>query len=963
MIAKGDIIHGFEVIRIRQIPDFQAELYEMRHIRTDAQLCWMKRDDENKTFGIGFKTLPEDDSGVFHIIEHTVLNGSEKYPVREPFVELLKSSMQTFLNAITFPDRTVYPVSSRNKQDFMNLISVYLDAVFNPEIYRNKNIFYQEGWHYEIRDPGEDPIYKGVVFNEMKGAFSSVDEFLITELDRILFPDNCYKYVSGGDPEKITDLTYEQFIAAHAKYYHPTNSRIFLDGDIDIDSVLAFINDEYLSKYEKEIADFTIPWQKPVQAVHTEIEYEVSENDELKDRTQIALAKVVSTCDDIKKNTAWNVLASLLTSNNESLLKKGILEKGLGQDVEMDISTGVLQPWAVLLVRNTNKEKYDEVMRTLRSAAEELISGGLDHEKIKASLNQMEFAYHEKHEPAGVIFGVKMLETWNYDHDPAQAFMCSGIYEELRNAADEGYFEELIRDFFLDDEHLCTVTAVPSKTLGKERMAKEKAKLHEKKLSWGDDVQKYIEINAQLEKWQNTPDTKEQLDTLPKLKLSEIEKMPEHYEPEERTVCGVPLLLYPDNERGIVYGSFYFSLAGVIKERIPYLSMYTGMLLNVPTVNRTVEELQEAVRRYSGTLSIAIDAYTPDLNPEVCIPVIIAGFSCLKSNLDTVLDLILEVLMESEFPKDSIQALLQQDYEELRQNAIMAGHSLASRRMNAGNTAEGVFKEYASGYTFAQFEKDFIEHYDDRIEELINECELIKEVIYSKDRLSVSFSCEEKLDSVERFIGRLHTVPAERAVVHYEQMEIGDEALEIPAGVSFALLSTPLIGEDRKYDAGMQVLSHYLTYQYLWNEVRVHGGAYGTGCSIGAMGSLAAYSYRDPDPIHSLGVFRTIVDEIRSLKDRDLDMDGYIIGTLAGASPLLTPIARIRNADTAWFRRMTYEKRCENRARILSLTKEDMIGYAEALDPILLNARIFVVGPKHFMDILRKEGVTILKSL
>ena len=961
-MKTGDILHGFEVTEVRELPDFEAVLYRMKHIRTEAQLCWMKRDDENKTFAISFKTLPEDDSGVFHIIEHTVLNGSDRYPVREPFVELLKTSMQTFLNAMTYPDRTLYPVSSRNKKDFMNLMSVYLDAVFHPQIYRNPNIFYQEGWHYEIHDPAEEPVYKGVVFNEMKGAFSSVDETVITELNRILFPDNCYKYVSGGDPACITDLSYEQFIATHAKFYHPTNARIVLDGNVDIDASLAFINDEYLSKYEKEDADFSITPQEPVKAVHYRYEYEVAPDDDTKDRTQIAMARIVSTCDNIRKNTAWNVLSSVLTANNESLLKKAVLENGLGQDVEMEVSTGVMQPWVVLLVRNTNEENYDKVMATVRNAARELAEGGLDHERIKASLNQMEFAYHEKHEPAGVIFAAKMMETWNFDGDPALPFECSGLFEELRQAADEGYFEELLKEFFLDDEHLCTVTAVPSAKVGQDRLEAETRKLQEAKQSW-EDVQFYIDRTNALELWQKTPDTKEQLDTLPKLKLSEVEKEPERFEPEERSLNGIPLLLYPDNERGIVYGTFYFSLAGVRKERLPYVSVFTGLLLNVPTKNKTVEQLQEDIRRYAGTLSIGIDAYTPDLDPEVCIPVISAGFSCLKYNLDKVLDLILEVLTESVFRKEEILPLLQQDSEELRQAAIMSGHSMGSRRLNAGNTAEGVFKEYVSGYTFARFEKDLIAEYDEKVGELINECEMISDIIFSKDRLTVSFSSEALLAGAERFISRLHTVPAERSVVHYARMEKEDAALEIPAGVSFAVLATPLCNGDRTYDAGMQVLSHYLTFQYLWNEVRVHGGAYGTGCSIGAMGSLAAYSYRDPSPLRSLQVFRSITDQIRSLKDEDFDLEGFIIGTLAGASPLQTPIAKIRSADTSWFRRMTWAKRCENRARILSLTKEDMTAYADKLEPMLKKANIFVVGPKNVIEELRREGVTILSSL
>lgn len=318
----NEVINGFEIKNITELSDVKGTLYEMQHVKTGAKLAWLDRADENKTFAIAFKTIPENDTGVFHILEHSVLNGSKKYPVREPFVELLKGSMQTFLNAMTFPDKTLYPVSSRNDKDFMNLMSVYMDAVFHPAIYTNPNIFYQEGWHYEIRHEEDTPIYKGVVLNEMKGAFSSVDETIIDELNRMLFPDNCYQYVSGGDPEHITDLSYESFIETHQKFYHPSNARVWLDGTLDINEVTKFINDEYFSQYEKEELDFSIPNQVEKEAQHHTVQYELSKDESKEHRTQIALARIVSSYDQPLKNLAWGLLSTILVSSNESELKK-----------------------------------------------------------------------------------------------------------------------------------------------------------------------------------------------------------------------------------------------------------------------------------------------------------------------------------------------------------------------------------------------------------------------------------------------------------------------------------------------------------------------------------------------------------------------------------------------------------------------------------------------------------------
>ncbi len=491
----NDVIHGFKVTNQRQMNDCGGTLYEMVHEKTGAGLCWLKRDDANMTFSVAFKTIPANDTGVFHILEHSVLNGSKKYPVREPFVELLKSSMQTFLNAMTFPDKTLYPISTRNKKDYRNLMSVYMDAVFHPAIYDNLNIFKQEGWHYEIHKEDEIPSYKGVVFNEMKGAFSSVDETVVNELNRMLFPDNCYQYVSGGDPVKIPTLTYEEFIANHQKFYHPSNARFFLDGDLDIDDTLQFINDEYLSKYEKLDVNFDIPMQKPTSACTHVYDYEIAEEDDPKDKTMAALAKIISSYDDVEQNTAWQVLNQILAGSNESPFKKAILAKELGQDVELSLYDGIQQPWAVIMVRNTTEENAEKALQVLKDTAKDLVQNGLDHEQILASLNQLQFQYLEKKEPAGIVFAMAAQNAWLYGGDPAMYLSCGDVYDTLRKKTEEGYFEALLKDFLLDDEHLSAVIAKPSKTLAKKRLDAEEAELKAAKASWGDRVKEKIKEN------------------------------------------------------------------------------------------------------------------------------------------------------------------------------------------------------------------------------------------------------------------------------------------------------------------------------------------------------------------------------------------------------------------------------------------------------------------------------------
>lgn len=960
-LETGTMIHGFRIDRIRQMPDCSGILYEMTHEKTGAQLCWLKRDEENKTFAIAFKTIPENDTGVFHILEHSVLNGSRKYPVREPFVELLKTSMQTFLNAFTYPDKTVYPVSSRNERDFMNLMSVYLDAVFHPSIYDNPNIFYQEGWHYEIRDEAEEPVYKGVVLNEMKGAFSSVDETIVNELNRMLFADNCYRFVSGGDPEYITDLSYEKFIETHQRFYHPTNARVFLDGRINIDETLAFINDEYFSQYEKENFDFTIPMQKNAEAALHRYEYEITDGEDPKDRTQIALAKIISSFDDTLKNMAWGALISVIVGNNESRLKKAVIDSGLGQDVELDIFDGIQQPWAVLTVRNTNEENYDEIRKVIRKTAKELIEEGISRDQLNAALNMMEFRYKERHEPAGLMYAQRAMETWLYDGDPGMNLTIGNLFEILHQKTEEGYYEELLKEFLLDDDHIQAVIAVPSVTLLAEKAQKEKEKLHAAKESWKEKTAEYVERNRKLDLWQQTPDTPEALATLPKLSLSDVSPLP--YVGPEQTVTevrGVPVLVYPKDPSGIVYFNLYFNLAGITKQSLPALGFYSGLLGSLATENKTLEELQEAVRRDLGALSFYLDVCSPDESREACLPMLVVACSVLAKNIDKAKDLIMEIIHETVFDKDKIFNLLKQDNESYRQSLIMNGHAAAMRRVSTRNSAEGVFREYTGGYESAVFEKDLENDYENKAEDFLNECALFSEVIFSAARLTVSMTGSDP-EFISSLIDCLNPIDAQRAVVHYPLEKPGKEAIVIPASVAYSAAGINLKDIGEEYDPCMLVLSHVMTFEYLWSAVRVQGGAYGTGFSVNTNSSIGAYSYRDPDPLNALSSFRSCGQYLR--EEIDDDISQLIIGAMAATEPLLSPSAAIRIEDTRYFRRITYESRQEARTKVLSMNADDLRAYADLIERAMKEASVCIVGSRETIEHCMSENLTELKPL
>lgn len=956
----NEVINGFEIKNITELSDVKGTLYEMQHVKTGAKLAWLDRADENKTFAIAFKTIPENDTGVFHILEHSVLNGSKKYPVREPFVELLKGSMQTFLNAMTFPDKTLYPVSSRNDKDFMNLMSVYMDAVFHPAIYTNPNIFYQEGWHYEIRHEEDTPIYKGVVLNEMKGAFSSVDETIIDELNRMLFPDNCYQYVSGGDPEHITDLSYESFIETHQKFYHPSNARVWLDGTLDINEVTKFINDEYFSQYEKEEMDFSIPNQVEREAQHHTVQYELSKDESKEHRTQIALARIVSSYDQPLKNLAWGLLSTILVSSNESELKKAIIEQDLGEDVELDIYDGIQQPWIVMCVRNTDAEKYDEVMQAIKKCAEGLIENGLDHDAILATLNQLELKYREKHEPAGVMFAQRALETWLYDGDITQGFSLNPVFKELRKKVDEGYFEELLKEFFLSD-HLSTVVAVPSYTLSQERVEKEEAKLKEAKDSWKEDVSKYIALNQTLDNWQATADTEEQLATLPKLTKEDISKDPIVYPYEVIRKYGVDVVLHPAEDSGITYLNFYFNLAGITVDHLPSLGFLASLFTNLPTKNKTVEQIQSAIRKDLGGLSFFLDAYSPTGVHDSCIPLLGISASCLKENTEKAIDLMLEIAKETVFDPEKILPLLKQDNESFRQGLLANGQSIAMRRCAAHNSAEGVFREYVGGYESGIYEKNLEKNFEKEIDTFIQECELYQEVLFSKARCTASITGEDQLSFVEKFVDGLYNVDAQPAKMHYPLLKDKKEFIQITGGVSYSAINQNIEETGGKYSPKLNVLSHLLTYDYLWNEVRVKGGAYGTGFAVNQNGNIGAYSYRDPDVTNAINAYKHVYERVASLAASNEDLTQMIIGTIASSEPLLSPLSKVRVADRFYFTNVTYEDRKNNRKAIIETTGEELSTYADVFKKALDEGCICVVGNEETYTKL--EGYTKLETI
>ena len=592
-MKANDIIHGFSVTRTAPAPDCGSELIEMQHIKTGARLVWLKNSGENKLFSVAFKTPPTDDTGIFHILEHSVLGGSEKYPVKEPFLELMKGTMNTFLNAMTYPDKTVFPVSSRNDTDFMNLTRVYLDAVFAPAIYYNPNIFYQEGWHIEMRSSSDTPVYKGVVFNEMKGAMSSVYSRMESDMMQALYPDSCYRFESGGLPESIPDLSYEQFIQGHKTYYHPSNAYIYLDGPVDIDSVLELIDGEYLCRFDKREVENDIPVQEPIAPTVKKSYYEISPDEEESNHTYYLIGKVLGSWQDREKITAASVLGEALTGSNDAPLKRALLDTGLCLDVSLEVSDGIMQPFGCIAINNTDEENCGNLKETLRSAVSELCEKGIGSELLTAAINRLEFRYRAGGEPRGLTRNINALSAWLYGGDPLLYLEMGEVFDSLRAKTESGYFEELLRQWLLEEEGTAELYLLPSRTYGDEQKADEAKRLAAIVDGLAcEEKDVIVEQNRKLDEWQQSVDTAEQLATMPHLAISEVGEEPLSFDTEVTDINGITVLRHPSSDEGIAAVSLYFSLADCTEEELSAAAAMSELLGELPTADSSAAELQ-----------------------------------------------------------------------------------------------------------------------------------------------------------------------------------------------------------------------------------------------------------------------------------------------------------------------------------------------------------------------------------
>ena len=956
-LRQGERLCGFLVTRGRFIPEQSGTLYELIHEKTGAGLCYMDTADENKLFYAAFKTLPFDDTGVFHILEHSVLCGSALYPVREPFVELLKSSMQTFLNALTFPDKTVYPCASRNEKDFLQLMRVYLDAVFAPRCTSFENIFLQEGWHLESAE-GVNAI-KGVVYNEMKGAMSDQDRILESEMLRLLFPDSPYRFISGGDPVSIPSLTFESFRQTYARFYHPSNCRLYLDGSVPLEKALQLIG-SYLDRFERLPALPEIPMQPPVANSGTTC-YEIQPEETETGKTHFAFGRLFDTWADKEKSAAMLLLIDVLTDSNSSPLKQAIIENDLGEDVDVNLDTGIAQNMLSIIIRNTDAEKRDAILSAWTGAVQKLMEEGLKKEDIEARLASMEYRFREINEPAGLHRGLSVLDSWLYGGDPALYLGYEELLSSLRERMERGGFDELLQELLPDKPGTCFLTLLPSKTLGEEKRRQEQAFCNA--MAEGESAeereQRLNKISA-LQRWQSTPDTQQQLSTLPKLMLADLPKTLTQVPTQCVKADGYAGYLHKMDTHGIVYAGLNFRLTDIPAAELAALNFYAALLTELPTKHYPdARELQREIRLCTGSVTFNIFSTAPHLDAGHAIPFFAASVSTVPRMAERAAALLRELLLYTDVSDgDAIRSILLQEKYNEEMNLISRGHSVAIGEAMAGFTAQAAVEAAYGPRAYCNYLSAFSEDFEGMLPQFRSIVARFTESSLCRKRMTVTYTGLET-DSYGVFAEGFPLGSAVPESTAYAVSAEKDTGIEIPAAVGYAgagwLLRPPFPASR----GSLAVAAKVLSLDTLWNRVRVGGGAYGAGFSVTRENCFFMYSYRDPTPAASLGIFKTLAEALADWCEKGESPERFIISTAADMDPLLAPASAASLEDTRLLSGYSFDGRLQIWQELLSADTAELKKWVPVFRRFAEECHTCLVGP----GALIAEQGRILKKL
>ncbi len=948
---------NYEIIQQKTLKDLQSEGYLLRHKKTGARIVLLENEDDNKVFSIGFRTPSEDSTGVAHILEHSVLCGSKNFPVKDPFVELVKGSLNTFLNAMTFPDKTVYPVASCNDKDFQNLMHVYLDAVFYPNIYVHDEIFRQEGWSYNLESAEDELTYNGVVYNEMKGAFSSPEGVLDRVTFNALFPDTSYAYESGGDPDEIPSLTYEHFLDFHRKYYHPSNSYIFLYGDMDMEEKLVWMDEMYLSKFDELKIDSRIKFQEPFAAVkELEMTYSITNSEPEEDNTYLSYNKVIGTSLDKELTLAFEILDYALLSAPGAPLKKVLVDAGIGKDIMGSYDDGIFQPIFGIVAKNANPEQKDAFVSLIESTLQKIAEKGIDKKALEAGINYHEFRYREAdfgNYPKGLMYGLQMFDSWLYDEEqPFLHLEATETFADLKAKVETGYFEELIQTYLLENTHGVIVVIKPERgrTARLDKELAEQLQAYKESLS-DAEVQAIVQATQQLEAYQEEEEAAEDLEKIPVLCREDISREIAPIYNEEMQMSGIPVIYHEIETNGIGYIDLLFDMSEVPAKLLPYAGILQSVLGVIDTTDYEYGELFNEINVHTGGIGTSLEIY-PDVT-KVQEKAFKATFEikskALYHKLPVAFAMMREILTESKLEDEKrLKEILAMSKSRLQMRFQSSGHATAALRAMSYFSPISKLKDMTAGIEYYELIKELEEHFEEHKAEMIGNLQALSKHLFRADNMMISYTAareglEELAALVDEFAKHLQGEKAGWGPCVL-QCAKRNEGFQTSSKVQYVARVGNFVDEGLAYTGALQILKVILSYDYLWQNVRVKGGAYGCMSNFTRLGDGYFMSYRDPNLEKTNEVYEGVVEYLRNFTANERDMTKYIIGTMGNIDQPMTPAAKGDRSMNLYMNHVSEEIIREERRQILEATEADIRALADIASAVLKDNYFCVIG-------------------
>jgi presequence protease len=963
----GDVFSDFQLKSEQYIDEIKSVARIFEHKKSGARLLHLENDDDNKVFSIAFKTPSYDDTGVSHILEHSVLCGSKNFPTKEPFLELIKSSLQTFLNAMTYPDKTIYPIASRNDKDFFNLMHVYLDAVFYPNIYEKPEIFMQEGWHYHLEGENEKLFLNGVVYSEMKGSYSSPERILDQGILSSLYPDTSYTFSSGGKPEAIPKLTYEKFLEFHKKYYHPSNSYIYLYGNGDIKSQLQFLDEKYLSSFDKQKLKVSLGEQKSFKEMQrSNLKYSVSKDEQIENKTYFSLNYSCGLNLDTNEKFALKILMYYLMGTKSAPLKKILLEENIGEHIFGHFEDDVMQPYISLYVKNSNLEKEEKFLRIVEKTLQKFVSEGLNKDLLEACINTFEFDLREADydsRPKGLYYNLDCLKTWLYGEDPLEYITYEKKFKDLRNSLEKGFFEKLLEKYFLKNTHCSLVVLEPEQGLlgKKEKELQAQLDSYRENLSM-DELKKLVKKTLNFKKFQKTPDSLEDINKIPKLKIEDVKKEVEEIPTEKEKVSDIVFLHNPLNTNGICYLKLAFDTKTVPFEKLYSLNVLSLLLGRVATKKYTYEDLDVFVQKYTGGIAFKRTAFVVKDDDSKYTPKIVVKGKVFNENFSKLVEILLEIVCESKFDeKGRIREIIQEARSKFEMNINSRGNHFAVTRLLSYFSEYGKYDEYTNGISYYKYLNELLKDFDKKWPFLKKDLEYLQEIVFNKTGLVANIVYEEKeyanLKSLmkEKLANlKVLNLPEEKYKLDFKNINEGlltqNSVQNVAMGNNFKLLGY-------EYSGKLLVLKNIISRDYLWEELRVQGGAYGANCTFNRKGWAFFSSYRDPNLIRTLASYEKSADFLKNFKTEN--MDKFVVSTTGSLDMPLTPSMKGEKALSMYLSGIANEDLQKEREEVLSTTVEDIRGFSELVRALFKEKYYCVLGNEGVI----KENKDLFDSL